>query len=306
MHQYDTIAGKYTATTPLGERHGKRFRRVMRLSSLVGIVILGYIGVTLFYALLQRSLIYYPETQSLDTALAVVARRGGNAWEDKDGNWLGWYQSAAGATRRVLVMHGNAGQALDRQYWTKLFLGLEQSGPWDVYILEYPGYGPRPGRPTEQTLRNAALQAMDQLQAHRREPMLLLGESLGSGVAAHVVAARPEAVAGVILVTPFSSLVAAARHHLPFLPVSLLMRDRFDTLGLFSGFKGPMVMVTGSADRTVPERLALPLKSAHQGPLLHWSQPGAGHNTLDINPHSAGWREIDAFLARYLEPGPAS
>ncbi|MFO7550870.1 MAG: alpha/beta fold hydrolase, partial [Haliea sp.] len=199
----------------------------MRLSSLVGIVILGYIGVTLFYALLQRSLIYYPQTQGLDTALAAVERLGGSAWEDRDGNWLGWYHSEPGATRRVLVMHGNAGQALDRQYWASLFSGLEQSGPWDVYLLEYPGYGPRAGRPTEQTLRDAALQAMDQLQAQRREPVLLLGESLGSGVTAHVVAARPKTVAGLILVTPFSSLVAAARHHLPFLPVSLLMRDRF-------------------------------------------------------------------------------
>ncbi|MDO8863737.1 alpha/beta fold hydrolase [Haliea sp. E1-2-M8] len=277
----------------------------MRLSSLVGTVVLGYIGVTLFYALLQRSFIYYPQTQRMDSALTDVARLGGSAWLDKDGTWLGWYKSEPGATRRVLVMHGNAGQALDRQYWINLFFGLDQSGPWEVYIMEYPGYGPRAGRPTEQTLRNAALQAMDQLQAQRAGAVLLLGESLGSGVAAHVVAARPEAVAGLILVTPFSSLGATARHHLPFLPVSLLLRDRFDTLELLTDFKGPMVMVTGRADRTVPERLALPLKSAHQGPLLHWSQPGAEHNTLDLNPRSAGWREIDVFLARYLEPGPA-
>lgn len=273
----------------------------MRLSSLVGIVIFGYVGVTLFYALLQRSLIYYPQTQGLDTARAAAEQRGGSAWLDTDGNWLGWYRSAPGAARRVLVLHGNAGQALDRQYWTSLFSGLQRSGPWEVYLLEYPGYGPRAGRPTEQTLRHAAQQAMDRLQAQRRQPVLLVGESLGSGVAAHVVAERPDTVAGLLLVTPFSTLVAAARHHLPGLPVSLLMRDRFDTLHLLADFEGPMVMVTGSADRTVPEHLALPLKRAHTGPLLHWSQPGAGHNTLDLNPRSAGWREIDAFLARYLE-----
>ncbi len=274
----------------------------MRLSSLIGIAILGYIGVTLFYTLLQRSFIYYPQTQGLDSALAAVASRGGSAWVDDEGRWLGWYQSAPGASRRVLVMHGNAGQALNREYWTNLFFGLEQSGPWEVYVLEYPGYGPRAGRPSEQTLRDAAVQALDQLQAQHRDPVLLLGESLGSGVAAHVVAARPEATAGLILVTPFSSLVAAARYHMPFLPVSLLMRDRFDTLELLTDFTGPMVIVTGSADRTVPERLALPLKTAHQGPLLHWSQPGAGHNTLDIDPRSAGWQDIDAFLAEYLTP----
>lgn len=278
---------------------------VRQLTSLIGIVILGYVGITLFYALLQRSFIYYPQTQSLDTALVDVTRRGGSAWRDEDGNWLGWYQSAAGATRRVLIMHGNAGQALDRQYWVRLFQGLEQSGPWEVHILEYPGYGPRAGRPSEQTLRDAALQAMDGLQAQRREPVLLLGESLGSGVAAHVVAARPEAVAGLILVTPFSSLLAVARHHLPLLPVSMLLRDRFDSQELLADFRGPMVIVTGSADRTVPERLALPLRDAHSGPLHHWSQPGAGHNTLDIDPRSAGWQETDAFLERYWGSGLA-
>lgn len=269
----------------------------MRLTSLFAIAVFGYVGITLFYALLQRSLIYYPQTQGLDAALADVTGRGGSAWLDADNNWLGWHHSVPGATRRVLVMHGNAGQALDRQYWANLFSGLEQSGPWDVYILEYPGYGPRPGRPTEQSLRGAALQAMDLLQAERPGPVLLLGESLGSGAAAHVVAARPESVAGLILVTPFSSLVAAARHHLPFLPVSLLLRDRFNVLDLLADFTGPLVVITGSADRTVPERLALPLQETHPGPLLHWSQPGAGHNTLDINPHSAGWHEVDRFLA---------
>ena len=85
---------------------------VKRVTSLIGIAILGYVGITLFYALLQRSFIYYPQTQSLDTALVDVTRRGGSAWRDEDGNWLGWYQGTPDATRRVPVMHGNAGQAL--------------------------------------------------------------------------------------------------------------------------------------------------------------------------------------------------
>ena len=268
-----------------------------RLINILCIAVLGYLGIALFYAVMQRSFIYYPQTQGMDAALAGATRRGGDSWLDANGDWLGWHRGATGATRRVLVMHGNAGQSLDRQYWSDLFLGLEQSGPWDVYILEYPGYGPRDGHPEEQALRNAALQAVDQLQAARREPLLLLGESLGSGVASQVVAARPDAVAGLVLVTPFSSLVAVARYHLPFLPVSLLMRDRYDNLEQLAAYEGPMVIITGSKDLTVPERLALPLKNTHSGPLLHWSQPGAGHNTLDLDPRSPGWKDIDAFLA---------
>lgn len=277
----------------------------MRALGFAGMVMLAYLAVVLVYALLQRSFIYYPQTQSLVAAQANVERLGGSAWQDGDGNWLGWRQAAPGATRRVLVMHGNAGQALDRSYWSRLFGGLHESGPWEVLVLEYPGYGPRPGTPSEQSLRDAALQAMDLLQAQRPGPVLLLGESLGSGVAAHVAAARPETVAGLLLVTPFASLGAVAQHHMPFLPVSLLLRDRFDTLALLAGFDGPMVIVTGGDDSIVPEQLALPLQAAHRGKLLHWSQPGASHNTIDVDPRAAGWREIDAFLAAQL-PGPGT
>lgn len=274
----------------------------MRVIKLVGIAVLVYLAVVLFFTLMQRSFIYFPQTQNLDTALASVERIGGRPWQDADGNWLGWQHGTAGASRRVLVMHGNAGQALDRRYWTELFRGLPESGPWEVSVLEYPGYGPHSGKPSEQNLREAALQAMDLLQAERPEPVLLLGESLGSGVAAHVAAARPDAVAGIILMTPFASLGAVAQHHMPFLPVALLLRDRFETLQLLSDFDGPLVVVTGGADDIVPERFALPLKAVHRGKLLHWRQPDAGHNTIDTNPRAQGWRDIDTFLAAQLPP----
>jgi len=272
----------------------------MRVIKLVCLVVFAYLAVVLFYAFMQRSFLYHPQTQSPDAALGHVEHQGGSAWLDTNGDWLGWRYEATGTTRRALVMHGNAGEALDRRYWTELFRGLHDTGPWEVTVLEYPGYGPRSGKPSEPALRDAALQAMDLLQAERPGPVLLLGESLGSGVAAHVAAARPDAIAGIILVTPFASLGAVAQHHLPFLPVSLLLRDRFDTLGMLKDFAGPMVIVTGSADTIVPEQFALPLKKAHKGPLLHWSQPGAGHNNIDVDPRAAGWREIDAFLAAHL------
>jgi uncharacterized protein len=261
-----------------------------------------YLVVVLFYAVMQRSFIYFPQTQGLDTAMASVEHIGGSPWRDADGNWLGWQHGTPGASRRVLVMHGNAGQALDRRYFTALFRGLHASGPWEVNLLEYPGYGPRAGAPSEQSLRDAAVQALDLLQAQRPGPVLLLGESLGSGVAAHVAAARPDAVAGIILVTPFASLGSVAQHHMPFLPVALLLRDRFKTLELLSDFDGPLVIVTGGADDVVPEQLALPLKTAHRGKLLHWHQPHAGHNTIDMNPRVHGWRDIDAFLTAQLPP----
>ena len=260
----------------------------MRVIKFVAIAGLLYLAIVLFYTLMQRSFIYFPQTQNLDTALASVERLDGSAWRDVDGSWLGWRRTSPGATRRVLVMHGNGGQALDRRYITELFRGLRESGPWDV-------------RPSEQALRDAALQATELLLQEQPGQVLLVGESLGSGVAAHVATARPEAVAGLLLITPFASLGAVAQSHMPFLPVSLLLRDRFDTRKLLVDYAGPMVIVTGADDSIVPELLALPLKEAHRGKLLHWSQPGAGHNTIDFDPGDEGWQAIDAFLAAAMD-----
>lgn len=83
------------------------------------------------------------------------------------------------------------------------------------------------------------------------------------------------AVAGLILITPFSSLLAVAHQHLTLLLVLILLRDRFNNLELLADYRAPMILVSGSADRTAPEqRLALPQKNAHTGPLVHWSSPG--------------------------------
>ena len=80
-----------------------------------------------------------------------------------------------------------------------------------------------------------------------------------------------------------------------------LLRDRFESLKLLADFAGPMVSVTGTADTSVPEALALPLKAAHRRPLLHWSQPGVGHNSIDVNPRAEGWRRICPSLPDRLE-----
>lgn len=272
----------------------------MKALNLIIMIALVYFGVTVFYALMQRSFIYYPQTIGRDAAIARVAELGGEPWLSADNEWLGWRLITGGAARRVLVMHGNAGQAIHRRYWAEVFMAFEASGPWDVYVLEYPGYGPRPGPSTEETLRAAALRAMDVLQADRSTPVVLLGESLGGGVAAHVIAEQSQNVAGLLLMTPFSSLVEAARHHLPFLPVSWLLRDRFNTQQLLAEYEGPLVVITGSDDRVVPEHLAMPLIQSHQGPVRHWSQKGADHNYMDLDPRSDGWQKIDEFLADHL------
>lgn len=286
-------------------------QQLMRaLFTTVTAALLIYLLIVAFYALMQRKLIYYPTTIIDEQARAQAIAQGGTPWLDSNGRWLGW-RVGPGATasgggyddnqgtrpRRALVLHGNAGMALHRGYYAELLSNFTESGPWTVYVLEYPGYGPRPGRPDQPTLVTAAVDAADQLLAQNPEPLLIIGESLGSGVASALVRERPDAALALLLIAPFDSMANVARHHMPWLPVGLLLRDRFDNLRALENFTKPLVVITAGQDQVVPGVLAEPLIRQHSGPGLHQVQAGAGHNTLHFNYRQPPWPEVDRFLA---------
>lgn len=272
------------------------------LLSLIIIPGLVYVSIIAVYAVAQRSLIYYPQKLSIEQARMQAAALGGTPWVSKDGSWLGWKasplrDSKAVKPRRALVFHGNAGMALNRDYYVDLLSGFSASGPWDVYIHEYPGYGPRPGTPNEQTLVSAAVSAADQLITSNPEPLLIIGESLGSGVASALARERPDVVAALLLITPFDSMVNVANHHMPWLPARFLLRDRYENLQALAGFKQALLVITAGNDEIIPEVLSQPLLHQHSGRLLFKSQIGQGHNTLQFRPGQAPWPEVDQFLS---------
>lgn len=268
-----------------------------------------YLSIVAFYALMQRSLMYYPTSVSLGEAQGLAELQGGAPWLDGDGRWLGWNTGSDAARSdgrrpRALVLHGNAGMALHRGYYADLLAGFDASGPWAVHVLEYPGYGPRDGKPDQPALVAAAVDAVDRLLAKDSTPLLIIGESLGSGVAAALVRERPDAVAALLLISPFDSMVNLARHHMPWLPAGLLLRDRYDNLGALRDNAKPLAVVTAGADEIVPAERADPLVRQHTGPALHETQPAAGHNTLRFDPRRAPWPAVDAFLAAERKEDP--
>lgn len=265
-------------------------------------IVLIYLLLVAFYALMQRSLIYYPTRVPIELARQMAEGLGGAPWLGSEGRWQGWKveigpMAADEKRTRAIVFHGNAGMALNRSYYAELLLGFEVSGPWEVYIFEYPGYGPRASTPSEEAFTAAAVDAVDELLAQNPDPMLIIGESIGSGVASELVHRRPEAVSALLLITPFDSMVNLARHHMPFLPVGLLLRDRYNNREALLDFDKPLIVVTAGKDTIVPAQLAEPLIEQHTGPILHKVQPDAGHNSLHFNAEQIPWSEVDAFLA---------
>lgn len=243
----------------------------------------------------QRRLLYFPERASEPEALQRAARLGLAPWRDGAGLLLGWRRAVpTGPRPRVLLLHGNAGSALDRADYLPV---LEAAGLEGI-LFEYPGYGPRAGAPSEPVFVAEARRALGQLAAEAPEPVFLLGESLGSGVAVQLAAAEPGAVAGLLLAVPFARMTEVAAWHYPFLPMKLLLRDRWDSLGAIASYPGPVALLLADRDEVVGVAQGRRLALGCRGPVRVWEVPQAGHNDLPLVPGRPPWSEMLAYLRK--------
>ncbi len=269
------------------------------------VLLLGLIGWMIVLTGCQRSLMYHPRRATETTLLREAAQADLQPWRTEGGDWLGWRRNSDNPDAlRVLVFHGNAGCAVDRAYYADAFEARPAGTDWHTAVLEYPGYGARPGRPSETSLLKAALAALDALWQERPHPVWLLGESLGSGVAAGVAAERPRQVAGLLLITPFTSFVEVAQHHFPRLPVRRLMLDRYEAAQALRKYDGPLAVVLAEKDEVVPAHLGLALYEGYEGPRRLWIQKDRTHNTLDLWAGAAWWTEVVWFLTRPSDEAP--
>jgi pimeloyl-ACP methyl ester carboxylesterase len=111
-------------------------------------------------------------------------------------------------------------------------------------------------------------------------------------VATHVAGRRP--VRGVVLISPYDSMVALARHHYPFLPVRWLLRHRFDSIARAPGIRTPLLAIAGERDAVVPPERSWRLYEAWGGPKRWVVIPGVNHD--DLGRQRPFWEPIRAFL----------
>ncbi len=263
-----------------------------------GLLFLVYLG--------QRRMIYFPERYEMEGALRQAAHLGLAPWTE-NGRFLGWkaLHPSGRARGRLVVLHGNAGSALDRAHFVGVFQSPSCPAPVDVYLAEYPGYGPRGGDPSEGALVAGALEAARAARRDGPGPVILVGESLGSGVAAVAAGDDPAAVDGLLLVTPLASVAAVARRHYGVAP-SWLLRDRYAADESLPRFPGPVGFLVAGRDEVVFADLGLSLYEARRGPKRLWVEEDAGHNTLDYDPALPRWGEMLSFLLAPVEPDTRS
>ena len=207
-----------------------------------------------------------------------------------------WFLAIAGGTPRatMIVFNGNAG---NRSHRVELAAALHRHG-LQVLLMDYRGYGGNAGVPSERGLAADARAARAYVAGRPDvDPSRLIyfGESLGAAVAVDLASEYPPAA--LILRSPFTSLSDVGRYHYPFLPVRLLLRDRYPSLDRIRQIDAPLLVIAGDQDRIVPLEQSRRLYDTATEPKELLVVAGADHNDLAL---LAG-REMIASIVRFID-----
>ncbi len=238
----------------------------------------------------QRKLLYYPTKQTDAEAARLAAQEGFVPWANPSGEIIGWKIPASGSpTGSVMIVHGNAGCALNRDYIAR---PIHEAGSLDVYVLEYPGYGARAGAPGEASWLAATEEGFSLLPKDR--PIYLVSESLGTGMAAYLAKTHPDQVAGMVMFVPYDSLPALAQSKMPVLLPYFFLRDRYQPAEWLKDYRGPVKMVLAGRDLVIPPKFGQRLYDSYAGPKLLQVIPDAAHSEVE-KQSPEWWREVFAF-----------
>jgi uncharacterized protein len=246
---------------------------------LATIVLCIYVGLAVTLYLSQRTLMYFPETIRTTPAQAGFAQAQEVALTTADGEHIfAWHVPPRDDKPVILYFHGNGGAL---HYRVPRFAKLTEDGV-GLIAVEYRGYGGSSGSPSEAGLIADAEAGYAFATAHYPPQQIVLwGESLGSGVAVALAAEKP--VDRVILEAPFTSAFAVAASRYWYMPVRLLMKDKFRSDQRIGKVTAPLLILHGAQDQVVPfaqgERLfELANKPKHIVRFLD-----GGHEDLDAN-----------------------
>jgi fermentation-respiration switch protein FrsA (DUF1100 family) len=272
------------------------------MASVIAGLVLAYLVICLLMWALQRQLLYVP-----DTAMGPPSSYGLAGFEamdltSADGTRVAAWLHRAGVGRPTIVyFHGNAGHLGNR---ADLFDAFARRG-FGVLALSYRGYGSSAGSPSEAGLYEDARAAIDYVGTVLKVPshdLILYGESLGTGVAVETALASPPAL--LVLQSPYTSIEALARDRYFWLPVRLLLSDRFDSAAKIGRVAAPVLVFHGEKDVVVPIDYGRALLAAAAEPKQAIFFPQLGHGGFDVE-HLASAVEA-AFDLRRAEASPSA
>lgn len=237
---------------------------------LLALVAAGYLALNVALFWFQRSFIYFPQPRALLGGASTISL------PSADGPVLVTTRAHPGPDA-VVYFGGNAEDAASS------LPGLATAFPEHaLYLLHYRGYGGSAGKPSEAALMADALALFDRVHAaHAR--IVLVGRSLGSGVALQVASQRP--VARLVLVTPYDSLLELAARQFPLFPVRWLLHDKFESWRYAPQVTAPTLLIAAEHDATIPRASSEALYARFRAGVASYQVvAGADHNSILESP----------------------
>ena len=235
-------------------------------------LLLIYIAICTVIFFTQRSLMYHPsENNYLDEN--QLNHKVEKIKIPSDDELTSWYFKKNKNFKTLLFFHGNAGSLDNRIYKLNDLSKLDLN----YLIIAYRGFSGNEGNPTEEGLYSDSMAAKNWLNSINIDDtnIILYGESLGTAVAVDLGSKFP--FAGIILESPFTSMVELSKIYYPYLPVNLLLKDRYDSINKISKITFPKLVMHGDKDNIVPFRMGKRMFESFSEPKFSYFKSGDDH-----------------------------
>lgn len=247
---------------------------------LVTVILVFYALICGYFYFFQESLLFHPELTRAEPSLAIQKYQ--ITWEHEGIQHRGWFVRGSRPKPLMVYFGGNAESvALALERW----LPFQQQ--YDLLTVEYRGFGASEGAPTEVDLCQDAIALLKewmQRYGYQAKQMVLVGRSLGSGVAIQAATQLEDAPKALILLTPYDSINAVASYMYPYIPISWINRHPFYSDRHVQKLETRSMIVLSGLDEVVPmqhgQRLADVMRVAPEVVIL----PEADHGNIYHDP----------------------
>ena len=224
-------------------------KKKMYILYIAGFIFVIYLIITFILYSTQRSLLYHPSENNYSGDKLTVSIDKLKIKNQDNIELLAWYhEKDIKKYKTILFLHGNAGSLENRIHKINHFNDMDVN----FLIISWRGFSGNKGQPTEEGLYKDAKSAVSWLKNKgiQQENIIIYGESLGTGVATEI--AQNNNFAGVILESPFTSMVAAGKSKYPIFPINLLLKDKYESDKKIKNIKSPILIMHGEVDTIVP------------------------------------------------------
>ena len=223
-------------------------KKKMYILSILGLVVLIYLTITFILYYSQRSLLYHPSENNYSGDKLIVPIDKIKILTDDNIELIAWHHKKKGNYKTILFLHGNAGSLENRIHKINHFNYMDVN----FLIVAWRGFSGNKGKPTENGLYIDAKSAVKWLKNKgvNEEDIIIYGESLGTGVGTEI--AQNKNFAGIILESPFTSMVDAGADKYPIFPIRFLLKDKYESDKKIKNIKSPILIMHGEVDKIVP------------------------------------------------------